>query len=152
MKRAVWLLALAGCGKSEDPEGLSRRELRPEHRELVVRFAEAVVRKDYKAAYKDLSATYDAEVGWDGFLESIGRYRDRAEADPTFTLSATEDDPKRIAEDSLVELMVPRHLRGKIAEEVAVSFDLKGEEGWTLVCWIVDEGGTWKILNYYQDD
>lgn len=154
MKRSIFLLALAACGESSSSssDGLSKRALLPEHRELVVRFAEAVVRKDYKEAYKELSAEYAKEVGWEGFLESIRRYREGAGSAPTYTLSATEDDPKKIAEDGVVELMVPENLRGRIAEEVAVHFNVKDEEGWALICWLIDEGGTWKILNYYQDD
>lgn len=155
MKRSLLFLALAACGDGSggsDADGLSKRPLRPEHRELVVRFAEAVVKKDYKAAYQELSSEYATQVGWEGFLESIRRYREGASAAPTYALSATEDDPRKIAEDGVVELMVPENLRSRIAEEVAVDFKVKDAEGWTLVCWLMDEGGTWKILNYYQDD
>lgn len=154
MKRPLLLLALSACGDSGGgpADGLSRRELRAEHRELVVRFAEAVVRKDYKAAFEETSADFRTEIGWDDFQESISRYRDRAPSAPTYTLSATEDDPKKIADDGVVQMLVSKERRSRIVEEVAVHFSVKGEEGWALICWIVDEGGAWKILNYYQDD
>src|SRR5687767_1179365 len=114
--RRSWLLLLflAGCGdgSSGKADGLSKRPLRSEHLELVTRFAEAVVRKDYKAAYEDLAADYKAEVGWEEFHSSITRYREGAEATPTYVIRATEDDPKNIVKDSVVELFVPEAKRG----------------------------------------
>ena len=162
-------LVLAACGdgsgaapkkgkkKGGAPEGLSRRALKAEHKVLVQRLAEAVVRKDYKAAYQEMSESYKTDVGWTEFESSIRRYRESAEQPPTYELWATEDDPKKISKDSTVELFVPAPMRDRILEEVAVHFSVKadkdGVEGfWALICWIVDEGGTPRILNYYQDD
>ena len=162
-------LVLAACGdgsaagskkrkkKGGAPEGLSSRALKAEHKALVRRFAEAVVRKDYKAAYQEMSESYTRDVGWTEFESSIRRYRESAEHPPTYELWATEDDPKKIAKDSTVELFVPAPMRDKILEEAAVHFSVKadkdGVEGfWALICWIVDEGGTPRILNYYQED
>ena len=159
MRRAILLLALAACGdgSSSDRTGLSKRPLKKEHQDLIVRFTEAVVRKDYQAAYQEMASDYQSEVGWDEFQKSISRYRESAGAVPTYTISATEDDPKTIAKDSVVELFVPEAKRGRIVEEVAVHFKVKGkgDEGdgfWALIGWIVEESGSWKILNYYQDD
>lgn len=161
MKRLPLLLALlAGCGKesSGSSDGLSNRPLKAEHQALVARFADAVVRKDYKGAFAETASDYQSEVGWDEFQASISRYRDRAESAPTYKIKATEDDPSKIKEDSVVALFVPEAKRGRIVEEAAIHFHVKGKGGddadgfWALICWIVDESGTWKILNYYQDD
>jgi hypothetical protein len=153
------LLALPSCGKDEskDPVGLSKRPLQKEHLDLVTRFADAVVRKDYKAAYENMAPDYKSEVGWDEFQKSISRYREAAESTPTYTISATEDDPKTIAKDSVVELFVPEAKRGRIVEEAAIHFKAKGKgedaDGfWALICWVVADQGGWKILSYYQDD
>lgn len=162
-------LFLAACGdgsgdgskrgkkKGGAPEGLSGRALKADHKALVQRFAEAVVRKDYTAAYQEMSESYKRDVGWTEFESSIRRYRESAEHPPTCEIWATEDDPKKIARDSIVELFVPAPMRDKILEEAAIHFSVKadkdGVEGfWALICWIVDDGGTPRILNYYQDD
>jgi hypothetical protein len=160
--RFAWLaLLLAACdggggGKDEHPTGLSKRALKQSHRDLVTRFADAVVRKDYSAAYGEMSDSYRKDVGWEEFRKSIGRYREQATAPPTYGLWATEDDPKKIADDSVVQLFVPEALRGRIVEEAAIHFQVKDggdvEGFWALICWIVEEGGVPRILNYYQDD
>jgi hypothetical protein len=165
-------LVLAACGGDSDdgsgpspavpkkrggaPEGLSNRPLKAEHRALVTRLADAVVRKDYKAAYEQTSQTYRKDLGWDEFLKSISRYRGAAVNPPTYGIWATEDDPKQIQKDSVVELFVPAPFRSRIVEEAAIHFDVKESDGtdgfWALICWIVEEDGAPRILNYYQDD
>jgi hypothetical protein len=151
------LVMMASCGKEPERGGaLSKRPLKKEHQALVQRLAEAVARKDYKAAFETTAPTFRSQVGWDEFLESIQRYRESTSAVPTFTLSATEDDPKNIEQDGMVELLVPADQRKRIVEEVAIHFSVnegKDDEGfWALVCWIVEESDGPRILNYYQDD
>ena len=151
---------LASCGGSSDDGGdtvLSKRPLKKEHLDLVKRFAEAVVRKDYKAAYEDMSGSYKTSVGWIEFEKSITRYRGGAGGAITFKIQSTEDDVKAIHEDAMLRVLVPEDGRKRVLEEVAVHFTVKGktpdDEGfWALVCWIVEEGGAFRILNYYQDD
>lgn len=162
-------LLLVGCGdgsgggsspsrkKGDAPDGLSRRRVKAGHEALGRRFAEAVVRKDYKAAYAEMSASYRKDVGWDEFEKSIQRYRESATTPPKYEMWATEDDPKNISKDSVVELFVPAPLRERIVEEIAIHFTVKGgpddSEGfWGLVFWVTEEDGGPKILNYYQDD
>ena len=153
----VSLILLSSCGKeSEDRTGLSKRPLKREHQSLAQRFAEAVARKDYKAAFEMTAPSFRSEVGWDEFLESIQRYRESASAVPKFTISATEDDPKNIQSDGMVELLVPEAERKKIVEEAAIHFTVnegKDDAGfWALILWIVEESDGPRILNYYQDD
>jgi hypothetical protein len=153
-------LLLASCGEGKKgggaPDGLSSRPLKPEHRELVRRLAEAVVRKDYRGAYETMSEGYRRDIGWTAFEESIRRYREAATNPPRYEIRATEDDPKKIDKEGVVELFVPAALRGRIVEEAAIHFSVResdGEEGfWALVCWIIEEDGAPRILNYYQDD
>lgn len=157
MRRSLLFLLLVSCGdgSSSESTGLSKRPLQKEHLELITRFADAVVRKDYKAAYEEMAADYKTEVGWDEFQKSISRYREAAESAPTYKISATEDDPKTIAKDTIVELFVPEAKRSRIVEEAAIHFSVKDKDGdgfWALIGWVVAESGGWKILNYYQDD
>lgn len=155
---ALILLALAGCDskKEKSDSALAKRPLQAGHRAMLVRFADAVVKKDYRAAYEETSADYRKDVGWEEFETSIRRYREGAEAAPTYVLGASEEDPKEWRE-GLIELFVPEAMRSKVVEEAVLHFTVKGktpdDEGfWSVVCWIVEEGGAPKILNYVQDD
>ena len=146
-------LLLASCGKKEEaPVGLSARALKAEHRELVTRFAEAVARKDYTAAFDRMASSDRSQLGREEFEESIGRYRESATSAPTFTIHATEDDPKQIDHEGVIEFLVPADLRGRIVEEFAIHFKVADEGFWAIVGWIVDDPEGARILNYYQED
>jgi hypothetical protein len=150
-------LILAACGKeSTDASPISKRPLKPAHREVVTRFADAVAKKDYRAAFEETAADFKSQVGWEEFEKSIRRYRDQAETAPAYVLGATEDDPKDFKE-GLIELFVPEAERGRVVEEAVIRFTVKGKTPddagfWAVILWIVDDGASAKILNYVQDD
>lgn len=138
------------CGEASKPK---ERALSVAHADLANRFGQAVLAKDYTAAYALTSESFKKDIPFDEFKESISRYREGVEGKLTFTAQATEEDPKQIQEDSLVQMFVsdPK-LRESIQEEVVLHFEVAEGEGWALVFWIVSEGGLPRILNYYQDD
>ena len=157
---AALLAISAACG--EEPGGKQNPKPAPKEKpnrpldkrcvQLVESFAQAVVAKNYEAAYRCMSDRYQRDVGRDEFLKSISRYRDGVQGALTWTVRVGEDDPKNIKNDAVAQLFVgdPK-IRESIIDEAIIDFKTGGE-GWGLVLWCIDEAGSIKILNYYQDD
>jgi len=153
----VALSLLAACaGKKESDSKASAagpRTLPAAHEAAARRFGDAVLAKDYDAAYAMMAAAYKQETPKDEFLKSIGRYRDPVAAPLKMSVHASDDDPATLKDDAMVQMLVPEALRGQIAGEAILDFEPQGDaEGWTLVMWLVDEAGQIHVLNYYQDD
>jgi hypothetical protein len=149
------VLALASCPGAGGAAKGAGRTIKKSHEQLMTAFARAVVAKDYDAAFGCTSASYQRDVGRSNFLESIRRFREGVEDGKAvrFGLGTAEEDPAALKDDTMVKLLVgDEKERASIVEEVIVEFSVSQEEGWTLVAWIVEEGGASKILNYYQDD
>lgn len=153
------LLALvAACGGGEgggsaDDEDAPKRTLSKPRQEFAASFAQTVVNKDYKAAYGMMSTYYRNNLSYEEFLESITRYRDSVPGKLEVKIRASDDDPKSLPEDAMVQLLVhDEKVRTSILDEFILDFRTEDEGFWVLVGWIVEEEGKLKILNYYQDD
>jgi hypothetical protein len=153
----VALALFAACaGKKESdskPSAAGARTLPAVQDAAARRFGDAVLAKDYNAAYAMMAAAYKQDTPYDEFLKSIGRYRDPVTAPLKVSVRASDDDPATLKDDAMVQMLVPEALRSQIAGEAILDFEPEGDaEGWTLVMWLVDEGGQIHVLNYYQDD
>jgi hypothetical protein len=146
---------LAACRKPATPESApgAARTLAPNLEAAARGFGEAVLARNYTAAYGMMAASYREALPYEEFLESIGRYRDGA-GELKLGVRASDDDPQALKDDGMVELLVPENLRDQILDEAILDFEpASGEgEGWVLVMWLVDEAGQVRVLNYYQDD
>jgi hypothetical protein len=151
---AIWLAA--GCGSTEKAAAptpaKSARTLEPRHGEAASAFASAVASRNYELAYAFMSEMYKRDVGHDDFLQSISRYRDGYETPPTFVVKASDDDPARLKDDPVMTLFVgDAAVRAQVRDEAIIDFRL-GDNGWTLIAWLIEEQGQVRILNYVQDD
>ena len=150
----VWLAA--GCGSAEKaaqaPPAKSARALEAKHAEAASAFASAVAGRNYELAYGFMSELYKRDVGHEEFLESIKRYREGYETPPRFTVKASDDDPAQLKDDPVMTLFVgDAAVRALVRDEAIIDFR-DGENGWTLIAWLVEEQGQVRILNYVQDD
>ncbi len=160
MTRVLVLLALlSACDKVDGGSGSSRsskRTLAPRLQTAAQEFGDAVLARDYEAAYAMTASAYRQSMSHAEFLKSISRYRDDAHGVFKLTVQASSDDPKELKNDPLVRTLVPAHLHGAILDEAILNFSRSDElgegDGWVLVAWLINESGTIKILNYYQDD
>ena len=159
------MLLTAGCGSSDgsptatddDQQVGAKRPLSRPHSVMVERFAKAIAEKDYKTAYAQMSAEYQKDLGEKEFLDSVKRYREGCPAVPSFEIAATEEDVADLKEDSVIELLVPENLRGRIVEEAVIRFQHGKSDSddwafWAVVLWVCEEKTGPKILNFYQDD
>lgn len=156
-----WLLVAiiglaAGCGSAEKaahtPHAKSARALDPKHAEAASAFASAVAGRNYELAYGFMSEMYKRDIGHEDFLKSIARYRDGVDTPPTFVVKASDDDPAQLKDDPVMTLFVgDPAVRALVRDEAIIDFRV-GENGWTLIAWIVEEQGQVRILNYVQDD
>jgi len=159
MKTALVALALlAACSRPGGGSGPKAKRTLPAHLEAAAkRFGEAVLAKNYAAAYELMAASYRERLPYEEFLESITRYRDHVQGELKLEVRASEDDPKTLKDDGMVQMLVPDHLRGHILDEAILAFDVttgedKEEGDWVLVMWLTEESGQLRVLNYYQDD
>jgi hypothetical protein len=151
---AIWLGA--GCGSAEKTaESTSTRTARtlaPKHAEVASTFASAVAGRNYELAYALMSELYKRDIGHEEFLTSISRYRDGHETPPEFTVRASDDDPAQLKDDPVMTLFVgDAAVRAQVRDEAIIDFRV-GTDGWTLIAWLIEEGGQVRILNYVQDD
>jgi len=160
VKHALALLLLtASCGKIDAGKaltGTSKRTLQPRLQTVAQAFGGAVLARDYDAAYEMMASSYRQSLSKAEFLKSISRYRDHVHGELRLTVKASDDDPKELKNDAIVQMLVPEHLRGAILDEAILNYDRSDElgegDGWVIVIWMINETGTIKILNYYQDD
>jgi hypothetical protein len=150
----VWLAA--GCGSAEkaaeSTPAHGARALGQKHAEAASAFASAVADRNYELAYGFMSELYKRDIGHAEFLQSISRYRDGYETPPNFIVKASEDDPAQLKDDPVMTLFVgDAAVRAQVQDEAIIDFRA-GENGWTLIAWLVEEQGQVRILNYVQDD
>jgi hypothetical protein len=150
----IW--SAAGCSGTENaaqpPPAKTARTLEPKHADVASAFASAVAGRNYELAYGFMSDLYKREVGHGDFLQSISRYRDGYETPPTFAVKASDDDPAQLKDDPVMSLFVgDAAVRAQVRDEAIIDFR-SGENGWTLIAWLVEEQGQVRILNYVQDD
>jgi hypothetical protein len=150
------ICSAAGCGRTEHaaqpPPAKSARTLESKHAEAASAFAGAVAGRNYELAYGFMSDLYRRDVGHDEFLQSISRYRDGYETPPTFSIKASDDDPAQLKDDPVMSLFVgDAAVRAQVRDEAIIDFR-SGQNGWTLIAWLVEEQGQVRILNYVQDD
>jgi hypothetical protein len=150
----MWLAA--GCGgaerAAEPPLPKGARTLAPRHAELASSFASAVAARNYELAYAFMADLYKRDIGHEEFMQSISRYRDGLASPPTFIVKASEDDPAQLKDDPVMALFVgDAAVRAQVQDEAIIDFRV-GENGWTLIAWLIEEQGQVRILNYVQDD
>lgn len=154
----VVLCALAACGRcgGEEREAgeAPERTLPPRIDAVARRFGELMLEKRYAAAYESMAKAYKDEVGYQGFVESVSRYRDQVQGQLTLEVAAGSTDPKELAEDPGVKLFIPEQHRARVIDEASLHFREAGEEGasWGLVMWLVEEPEGPRILQFLQED
>lgn len=150
MKRMLLMALLASCGESSKPK---TRALSQPHADLTSALGQAIVAKDYSAAYALMAESYKQSTSLDDFKTAISHYRDRVEGKVTFTMETGESDPAKIKEDVLVRMFIQDAAkRDSIVEEPILHFDAGEVEGWSMILWIVSEGGQFRFLSFAQDD
>ena len=156
MKRLLIAFAgLVACGGPQRGSApAAGRALPASVEQAAKRFGEAVLAKDYGAAYGMMSSSYREAQPYPDFLQSIARYRDHVDGELKLGVRASDDDPRTLKDDAMVQMLVPEPLRGLIVEEAILDFEVDSGEkdGWVVVAWFVEESGQLRVLNYYQDD